>query len=94
MFSRLLFLFLAIGIDLDLSSLNCILFCLAQFSIFASSQLVYASASDVVWPYVRIGRSSAKATLFCFSVSYLTKTAVYFNATHFSCLFFPCKGII
>jgi len=71
------FIFLAISVVLDLSSLNYILFCLAQFSIFARSELVYASASDVVSLYVSIARSSAKATTFVWLVNSRFKRAFY-----------------
>ena len=47
MSSRLLFL---VSMALDLDSLNCILFSLAQFSILAKSDFAYASASDFVFP--------------------------------------------
>ena len=56
-------LFRVISIALDLDSLNCNLYTLAQFSIFARSEFAYTSASDSVSPRVRIARSSPKAII-------------------------------
>jgi len=48
---------------LDLDSLNCILFSLAQFSILARPKFAYASASDCVFPWVRIAKLSTMAII-------------------------------
>jgi hypothetical protein len=62
---------------LDLDSLTCILFSLAQFSIFARSEFAYTSASDSVFPRVRIARSSAKAVILVWLENSRFKRALY-----------------
>ena len=70
-------LFRVISIALFLDSLNCILYSLAQFSIFERSECAYTSASDSVFPWVRIARSSAKAIVLVWLVNFRFKRVLY-----------------